>query len=267
MNPLGDTAAELRAVHEDAGGVTAIFSPRVADYDASRPDYPEALFVALRDRVPTGAAVADIGAGTGLLTRGLLAAGYQVLAVEPNTDMRQAADRRLGAHPRYRSCDGRAEAIPAATASLSLVCAAQAFHWFDIEPARAEFRRVLAPGGHVALIWNDRQRDAPLHQALDAIFAEFGGARRGALLAHEERQDLPRFLAGSSTEELAWPHHHRLDVDGLLALVFSRSYMPGRDTAAGRAARDEALRLFARLATAGEVVVPYRTVAFIACWD
>ena len=68
-----DTGAQLRALYQPEGGVGAIFSPKVADYVASRPDYPAALFDALREAcsLHPGAVVADIGAGTGLLTQGL----------------------------------------------------------------------------------------------------------------------------------------------------------------------------------------------------
>lgn len=262
-----DTGAALRAQH--AGGTGAIFGAKVRDYQAARPDYPAALFEALAEELlPARPRVADIGAGTGLLTAGLLARGWAVHAVEPNDEMRAAADAWLGAHPGYRSSPGRAEALPLADGSIDLLCAAQAFHWFEIEAARAEALRVLKkPGGKVALIWNDRVPDAPLHRALDALFAEFGGAKRAALLAHEERHEVPRFFGGAAAaRELSWPHEHRLDADGLAALVFSRSYMPARDSAAGSAVSAALAPLFARFAAAqgdGRVAVPYRTVAII----
>jgi ubiquinone/menaquinone biosynthesis C-methylase UbiE len=99
-----------------------------------------------------GAAIADVGAGTGLLTRGFLARGYNVVAVEPNPAMREACDRYCGAFERYRSVEGTAESMPLAAGSVDLVTAAQAFHWFDIERARAECLRVLEPDGRVALV-------------------------------------------------------------------------------------------------------------------
>jgi SAM-dependent methyltransferase len=263
MKPATDTGAELRAQYDDQGGVTGIFSAKVADYLASRPDYPLALFDALRARVPAGATVADLGAGTGLLTRGLLSVGYRVLAVEPNAAMRAAADHLLSSQPDYRSVDGSAEAMSAPDGSLDLITAAQAFHWFDIERARAEMLRVLKPNGLVALIWNDRQPGEALHVALDEVFADFGGARRNALLAHEDRQDVPRFFAGGASEEFTWPHQHLLDADGLLSLVFSRSYMPERQSPAGTAAAREVRHIFDQHATDGRVAVRYRTVAIL----
>jgi ubiquinone/menaquinone biosynthesis C-methylase UbiE len=184
MTTNTDTGHQLRFLYEQEGGVRAIFSSRVADYTASRPDYPAPLFETLGSicKLSAGAVVADVGAGTGLLTLGLLQRGYQVTAIEPNASMRQAADYFLGKFPSYRSVEGYAESIPLEASSVDLITAAQAFHWFEIERARTECLRILRPEGQVALIWNDRVLDDPLHVQLDAIFAEFGGAKRAALL-------------------------------------------------------------------------------------
>lgn len=249
----------------------SIFSAKVADYAASRPDYPQALFGALRVRctLREGAVVADVGAGTGLLTRDLLKQGYRVTAVEPNPEMRAASDHLLGGFAGYSSADGCAEAIPLANASVDLITAAQAFHWFEIARARKECLRVLAPHGKVALIWNDRVLEDPLHCALDEIFGEFGGVKRAALLAHEERSGVPEFfgstLSTHSThlthpEQLSWPHEHFLDEESFLSLVFSRSYIPQRNTSGGQEVARQVRRIFDRFKQNGAVAVGYRTV-------
>ena len=260
-----DTGRALRALYTPDGGVGTIFTGKVADYVASRPGYPAPLFELLRAACPpaAGADVADIGAGTGLLTQGLLAAGYRVVAVEPNADMRRAADSRLGALPGYRSVDGSAEALPFDDNTLDLITAAQAFHWFDVERARDECLRVLRPHGQVALSWNDRVLTDPLHMALDDVFAAFGGERRGALVAHEERRDVPRFFGAGRSAGHAWPNEHLLDEAGLLALVFSRSYMPARESAAGREAAQRVGSIFRQLAVVGALAVRYVTVAIV----
>jgi SAM-dependent methyltransferase len=260
-----DTGAQLRSLYEAKGGVGEIFSSKVIDYLASRPDYPAALFEFLRVEcnLHRGAMVADIGAGTGLLTQGLLAQGYSVVAVEPNAAMRAAADRLLTGIHGYRSAEGAAESIPAPASSVDLITAGQAFHWFEIETARAEFRRVLRPRGKVALVWNDRVLSDPLHVALDEIFAHYGGTKRGALVAHEERSDVPRFFGAAAPVEMAWPHEHRLNEAGVVSLVFSRSYMPERSSSPGQEACRQVRRVFEQLATGGEIIVRYTTVAMI----
>jgi SAM-dependent methyltransferase len=259
------TGERLRSLYEGDGGVRAIFSAKVADYLASRPDYPAPLFKALGTAcdLPAGALVADIGAGTGLLTQGLLQEGYRVVAVEPNAAMRKACDNLLGPIPGYRSVEGCAEAIPLEPSSVDLVTAAQAFHWFEVGKARAECLRVLRPQGQVALVWNDRVLDDPVHTALDTIFAQFGGARRAALLAHEDRAGVAGFFGATSPREFSWPHEHRLGEEGLASLVFSRSYMPQRESPAGREVAARARQVFARHAADGVLAVRYRTIAIV----
>ncbi len=260
-----DTGERLRSLYAADGGVRTVFSEKVSDYTASRPGYPDGLYQELTDRCAPLAdvTVADIGAGTGLLTRGLLDKGYRVIAVEPNAEMRRAADYFLQGESRYRSVEGCAEVMPLATGSIDLITAAQAFHWFENDRAMPEFLRVLSPQGQVALIWNDRVLEDPLHVALDKIFAEFGGAKREALVAHENRSDVPRFFGSGRLENFAWPHVHYLEESGLLSLIFSRSYIPGRDTGKGREIAERAREVFSRFATKGRVAVRYLTVAML----
>jgi ubiquinone/menaquinone biosynthesis C-methylase UbiE len=260
-----DSGAALRALYEPSGGVRAVFSAKVADYVASRPNYPSALFDTLAEvcALRNGAMIADVGAGTGLLTRGWLERGYEVVAVEPNPAMRGACDRHCGAFERYRSVEGTAEAMPLAAGSVDLVTAAQAFHWFDVERARRECLRVLVPHGKVALVWNDRDMRDPLHTALDEVFKAFGGEKWSALVAHEDRSHVRQFFGAAPMQVSTWPHRHSMAADALVALAFSRSYMPERSTAAGQAAEERLRHVFARFAANGAVNVRYETVLFL----
>jgi SAM-dependent methyltransferase len=124
----------------------------VADvYDRGRPDYPPAAVGALAAELglAPGAPVLDLAAGTGKLSRALLAGGLDVVAVEPLAELRGLLAGQLGAE---RVQHGTAEAIPLADASVDAVTVADAFHWFDRERALAEIRRVLRPGGGLAVV-------------------------------------------------------------------------------------------------------------------
>src|SRR5262245_41040570 len=112
---------------------TSRFSSRVADYVKYRPTYPPAVLRRLSEAtgLAPGWLVADVGCGTGISCRLFLANGNEVRGVEPNDDMRRAAEIEFAGEPRFRAVNGTAEATTLADASVDLVVAAQAFHWFD----------------------------------------------------------------------------------------------------------------------------------------
>src|ERR1019366_5901844 len=136
---------------------TTRFSSRVENYIKYRPGYPQAIVDLLSARcgLTSASVIADVGSGTGILTELMLRNGNKVFAVEPNRDMREAAERLLSQHPNFISVEGTAEVTRLNDASVDLIVAGQSFHWFDRVKTRQEFLRVLKPGGWVALIWND----------------------------------------------------------------------------------------------------------------
>lgn len=260
------TFHHLSAQYANDGGIANVFSAKVADYIASRPDYPVALFEtldSLLEGTSHNARIADVGAGTGLLTRDLLKRGHEVIAVEPNQSMRDAADHFLRTHPNYSSAHGSAEAMPLESQSIDLMTAATAFHWFDIPRAKAECLRVLKPNGFVALIWNDRVFGDPFHRSFDAIATEFGGQKRSALLAHEGWEKSPEFFGNTTAVRHSWPHQHSLDENGVASLLFSRSYIPARESAEGQRVIKAVREAFNRHQESGRVVVRYNTIAHI----
>jgi SAM-dependent methyltransferase len=129
------------------------FASVAGEYDRGRPDYPLAVVGALvyelglhRD---SPARVLDLGAGTGKLSAALLAGGLDVTAVEPLASLRERLAEKIGPE---RVLEGTAEQIPLADASVDAVTVADAFHWFNKPLALAEIRRVLRPGGGLAVI-------------------------------------------------------------------------------------------------------------------
>jgi len=154
---------------------TQRFTGRATDYDRYRQRYPaDAILAHLRDwcSLTPNSLIADIGAGTGMLAEVFLANGNRVLAVEPNADMRQqmrpSVEQHLGTTPGPLTIiDATAEATTLPDASVDIVAAGRAFHWFDKDRALAEFRRILKPGGWITLVAADRDRDAkdPLYRA------------------------------------------------------------------------------------------------------
>jgi SAM-dependent methyltransferase len=227
-------------------------------YERGRPGYPREAIEWLSERLGLGAGVTvvDVGAGTGKLTRQLLATGAHVIAVEPIDEMRRVLARAV---PGAVVAAGSAEAIPLPDASADAVTAGQAAHWFRPEAA-AEVGRVLRPGGGVGFIWNERDLDDPLQKAIDDLVGaprERAPAllrRRGAWREGSERGPFTPF------EERSFEHVHELAADDLPALVGSFSYVGGLPP-------DELAQMLERaraLAGGDRVTLRFRTDAYVA---
>lgn len=207
---------------------TTRFSDRVADYVRYRPGYPDEMVAALRDAVGLGegSAVADLGAGTGISSELFLRVGCTVHAVEPNDAMREAAVARLGENPRFRAHPGTAEATGLPAASVDLVVAGQAFHWFDVAAARREALRILVPGGQGALFWNSRRSDAtPFLRAYEALLRDFGTDYAQVTHRNVAERALAAFFGGPYESQI-FANHQDFDAEGLRGRVLSSSYSP-----------------------------------------
>jgi SAM-dependent methyltransferase len=141
------------------------FDTAAQEYERHRPDYPAETieWAAAQLGLAAGARVLDVGAGTGKLTRGLVAAGFDVAAVEPGGAM---LDELRIAVPEAEAHEAPAEQIPLPDESCDAVFAAQCFHWFDRERALPELQRVLRPGGGLVLVWNWWDERDPLQRDL-----------------------------------------------------------------------------------------------------
>ena len=138
------------------------FSSRVGDYIKYRPAYPIEILDLLADScgLNPDSMIADVGSGTGILSKLFLDNDNTVVGVEPNREMREASEKRLADYARFTTLEGSAEATHLPAHAMDFMLAAQAFHWFDRDKARAEWLRVLRPGGWAVLIWNDRRIDS-----------------------------------------------------------------------------------------------------------
>jgi SAM-dependent methyltransferase len=204
------------------------FSNRVADYVSGRPGYPDAAIGWLTQTfaLAPGAPVADVGAGTGISAEVLLRHGFAVTAVEPNQAMREAAVLRLGDNPRFRAVAGTAEATTLPAASVAMVVAAQAFHWFDRAAFRAECVRILAPGGVVALLWNIRNVDrSPFAAGYEALLREFGTDYMKVRHENVTEDELAAFFNAPFSRG-TFENVQVLDHAGLRARLLSSSYVP-----------------------------------------
>jgi SAM-dependent methyltransferase len=239
------------SVHRAASG----FARSTAAYERGRPEYPaEAVaWLSQRLRLGPGRTVVDLAAGTGKLTRSLIASGAEVMAVEPLAEMRAL----IG--PPIRALEGRAEEIPLPDASAEGVTVAQAFHWFDGDAALAEIHRVLRPGGALALVWNRRLPEDPVNRSIEATIAPYRGDtpahRSGAWRAAFERTSLFGPL-----EQREFANAQTLDAEALVAREASISFI----AALPAPERERVLGEIRALAEGGPVTVTYATEVYVA---
>jgi SAM-dependent methyltransferase len=149
------------------------FETVAAEYERHRPEYPEEALRWAADELglESGARVLDLGAGTGKLTRGLVALGLEVVAVEPGAPMLAQLREAV---PEAEAHEGSAESIPLAGESVDAAFAGQAFHWFDREQALPELHRVIGAGGGLALLWNWWDERDPLQHELGGLIGYQG---------------------------------------------------------------------------------------------
>lgn len=174
-----------------------------------------------------GRNVADVGSGTGILTKLLLQTGANVFAVEPNREMRVAGEAHCAGMPGFRSIAASAEDTTLPDASMNIVIAGQAFHWFNAEQSRDEFSRILLPRGWVVLIWNDRHVDTSsflleYEQLLEKYGTDYSQIKnRGRKI-----QDHNAFFGKGEYRMAAYPNEQTFDWEAFVGRVLSSSYVP-----------------------------------------
>jgi SAM-dependent methyltransferase len=199
------------------------FDAAAADYDRARPEYPDtaARWLVGRLDLRPGRRVVDIAAGTGKLTRLVAVTGVTVVAVEPVAGMRS---RLAAAFPGVQLLDGVAEAIPLEDGSVDAATVGQAFHWFDGDQALCEIHRVVRARGRLAVVYNRRNLEDPLHAGIEAVVSPL----RGEAPAHRIgrwRGAFDRTRLWKQVDELELAHVQHLDREGVVRRVASTSFI------------------------------------------
>jgi SAM-dependent methyltransferase len=243
---------------------TARFSNRVEDYVRYRPGYPPEVLELLR--VECGLkpfhAIADVASGTGAFTRLPLENGNHVFAVEPNAGMREAGSRLLQSFAQLTSVAGTAEDTTLPSSSVDFVTAAQAAHWFDRRRARAEFVRILKPGGWCVLIWNERRTAATAFlRDYEQLLLTYGTDYKE--VRHERTTTtIHEFFAPAPHLERVFDLRQQFDFEGAAGRLLSSSYAPFSGHPNHSPMMAELERIFHAHAQQGVVEFEYNTRVF-----
>jgi len=240
------------------------FSDRVENYVKYRPGYPPEVLGLFRDEMNLSASsvVADIGAGTGISSKIFAANGNEVLGVEPNELMREAAEEFLRDFPNFRATRGTAENTTLAENSVDFVVAAQAFHWFDETNTRKEFKRILKNDGFVVLLWNERQLDTTAFlRDYESFLVEFGTDYEKVRHDNITKETLLNFFQ-TDFRQAVFQNRQTVDFNGLKGRMLSSSYMPSAENPRFAEMLKKLESLFAEHAENGRIDILYNTKIF-----
>ncbi|HLH37092.1 MAG TPA: class I SAM-dependent methyltransferase [Alloacidobacterium sp.] len=242
---------------------TERFTGRVENYRQHRPRYPEAIVDLLHAEcgLTVDSRIADVAAGTGLLAESFLARAYNVIAVEPNDEMRAACSTLMGRFLKLQCLAGTAEDTGLPAHSINMITVGQAMHWFDLKRTRDEFVRVLRPGGWCAVIYNHRKPGGDaFHDEYERLLQTFGLDYASVCERHLTPQKLKGFFAPCEMKQATFPNAQSLDIEGLEGRILSSSYMPSVDHADHAAMRAAIAELFHKHEREGKVSLEYECV-------
>jgi SAM-dependent methyltransferase len=244
---------------------TGRFSSRVEYYIKYRPKYPDELLDFLKGELglSSSSVIADVGSGSGILSEIFLKNGNEVFCVEPNREMREAAENLLKEYPNFKSIDGSAEATTLEYQSIDFVTAGQAFHWFDVQKSRAEFSRIMKPTGWAVLVWNSRKTGStPFLIAYENLLLNYGTDYKEVRHNNVDEKVLNQFFGANGYRVKVFPNQQVFDYESLKGRVLSSSYAPMEGHPRYQPMIAELQKIFREHQTGGTVSFEYDTEVY-----
>lgn len=244
---------------------TLRFSNRVQDYILYRPHYPSGVMDILKSHYGLSPEhiVADLGSGTGISSEWFIENGNQVYAVEPNTEMRLAAESLNKGHLNFISRDGTGESTGLPDSSIDFIICAQTFHWLDAIEAKKEFLRILKPTGKVVLLWNERSIESDFQKEYEETLYRCVSAYKEVTHRDISESVLSDFFSPRTMTKYQLPNFQDLDLNGLIGRMMSSSYIP-KEGEEHLCLISEITQLFHNHQLDGKVRFEYRTSVYIA---
>ncbi len=242
---------------------TIRFSSRVDNYIKYRPHYPVELITFFIDKIHLNKTwvIADIGSGTGISSEQFLKYGNKVFCVEPNKEMREAAEKMLfGLFPGFISVDGTAENTTLPEKSVDFIISGQAFHWFDQFKSKLEFKRILKKGGYTALFWNERRvSDSYFLEAYESLLKKYANDYEKVCHKNNDENKLDAFFTKGNYQTACFSNFQMEDWEGLKGRCLSSSYIPLEGEKNYNILMDELKRIFNTYNINGNIRINYDT--------
>ncbi len=203
------------------------FSNRVENYIKYRPGYPAEIinFLKLELKLLSSDIIADIGSGTGISSELFLKNGNKVIGIEPNDEMRLAGENLLRKYSDFTSIIGTAEATGLSNHSIDFIVSGQAFHWFNPEKTKTEFKRILKPEGVSILLWNSRKLDStPFLVAYEDLLNKYATDYK-EIYHRNSFQDLNSFFE-NGYQQKTFENYQLFNYHSLKGRLLSSSYVP-----------------------------------------
>jgi SAM-dependent methyltransferase len=238
------------------------FSDKAENYTKYRPIYPDAVIDKILENLapPNQLLAADIGAGTGIAARQLADKGVNVIAIEPNSAMREVAQK----HQNVEWKNGTAEATNLPNASVDLITCFQAFHWFQPEPTLLEFRRIIKPKGRLAIVFQDLNRDDKFTKAYGEIISKAANNRPPTDFS-SKIEPLKKSSDFEYIDCYKFPYKQELDLSNLIGLAKSVSFISSSEAVQKQLVYDLE-NLHQRFCNSdGFVYLVYRNSVHLAC--
>ncbi len=242
---------------------TQRFLGKAVYYDRSRPAYPKKIIKILRKETgfSRDSVVADVGSGTGLLTKLFLGNGNKVYGVEPNDDMRSVAERRLSKYKNFISVAGKAERTGLPAKHFDLITVGQAFHWFDPLAAKKEFTRILKKEGYVLILLYGQNEASDIKEDYKRIVEKYG--RNPAHVGKTDKKAFDSFFGKGKYKKFEVTTSKYLNFEGLKSRFLSASYMPRSDEKGYKQMVNDIKHIFEKHERDGRVKIVYNITFYL----
>ncbi|MHA1991802.1 MAG: class I SAM-dependent methyltransferase [Candidatus Hodarchaeales archaeon] len=241
---------------------TERFSDRVKNYIKFRPSYPYEIIKILEEETnfTTTDIIADVGSGTGILSKLFLDHGSRVYCIEPNNEMRRAAEDLLNDYSNFKSINGTAENTNLDKNSIDLIVSGQAFHWFDIPKSKKEFKRILKPNSSVILIWNSRKKfGTQFSTKYERLINNYSDDYKKVAHYNLKETDIRSFFKEESHKTFELKNKQTFSFEGLKGRLFSSSYMPNESSEHYNNIVTDLREIFNKYSENDKVIFEYRT--------